>query len=43
MSTLDKVRNILNHFEVTQSHNVYVIKKLEELEQSIINELEVKL
>lgn len=43
MNSLEKIQEIINHFEVCQEHNVYVVKKLKELEQSIINELEVKL
>ena len=43
MSNLEKVQRIIEHFEITQAHNVYVISKLKELEQGIINELEVRL
>ena len=43
MSNLDKVRDIINHFQVCQEHNTFIIHKLKELEQGIINELDVKL
>ncbi len=43
MSNLQRVRDILMYFEVCQDHNVYMIKKLKELEQGIINELNVEL
>jgi len=40
MSNLEKIQRIIEHFEITQEHNVYVIRKLKELKQGIINELE---
>jgi len=43
MTNLEKIQEIINHFEVCQDHNVYIIKKLKELEEGIINELNVKL
>ena len=43
MSNLEKVQEIINHFEICQEHNVFVINKLKELEQGIINELKVNL
>lgn len=42
-SNLEKVQNIISFCEVTQEHNVFILKKLKELEQSIINDLEVRL
>ena len=43
MNNLEKVQEIISHFEVCQDHNLYIINKLKELEQGIINELQVKL
>ena len=43
MTNLQRVQDLLGLFEVCDDHNIYVIKKLKELEQGIINELEVKL
>ena len=43
MTNLDRVQEIIKYFNVVQEENQYIIKKLEDLEQSIINELEVKL
>ncbi len=43
MSNLERVQNLLEFFEVCDDHNRYVINKLKELEQGIINELNVEL
>ena len=43
MTNLDRVQEIIKYFNVVQEENQYIIKKLEDLEQSIINQLEVKL
>ena len=42
-NTLQQIQDLLNYAEVSYEHNVFMIKKLKELEQSVINELEVKL
>ena len=42
-NTLQQIQDLLTYAEVCQEHNVFMIKKLKELEQSVINELEVKL
>lgn len=42
-NTLEQIQDLLTYAEVSYEHNVFMIKKLKELEQSVINELEVKL
>ncbi len=41
MTTLDKVQEIISIFELVHEDNVYLLNKLKELEQDIINNLNV--
>jgi hypothetical protein len=41
MTTLDKVQEIISIFELVYEDNVYLLNKLKELEQDIINNLNV--
>ncbi len=43
MTTLDKVQELMDIISVAHKDNIYLIKKVEELEQQIINQIEVKL
>jgi|SaaInlV_120m_DNA_3_1039746.scaffolds.fasta_scaffold03585_3 hypothetical protein len=41
MTTLEKIEEIKNILKVVQSDNIYLINKVEKLEQDIINNLPV--
>ena len=41
MTTLDRVQEIISIFSLTHKDDVYLRKKLDALEQSIINEIPV--
>jgi hypothetical protein len=41
MTTLDKVQEIISIFGLVHEDNVYLLNKLKELEQDIINNLNV--
>ena len=41
MTTIEKLNTLIEHFEVAAPHNVFVLNKLQEIQEELINQIDV--